>query len=420
MGFLDAFAPDAHRAAAADIAERYRARMRLAGSIKAARADAAGREREIDDIDRQLAEIEGAKLKPGEDEKLSARLALLENAERLRDGLSLSHALVYGGAGSAQEMLSRAVAAMERIAPVDARFEVLATRLKELTYAAQDIGYELRDALEEVESDPAALEKLSDRLDIIRRLKKRYGPELSDVLRRGDELRARRDELSGGDERAHAWRRELKDMDAALKAACAALSVSRHAVAQRLSEGVLSHLRDLGMEKTRFEIRVQPEKITATGADRVEFLISPNPGEPLKPLSAIASGGEISRVMLALKAVSTAEYGVESMVFDEIDAGVSGRMAQAVGEKIARIARSRQVLCVTHLPQIAALADRHFAVEKGQVGERTGTNVRLLDDEGRAREIARLVGGAEDEKSALAHARNLLAAAEKRRAELRQ
>ena len=135
------------------------------------------------------------------------------------------------------------------------------------------------------------------------------------------------------------------------------------------------------MEKTRFEIRVAPEKITETGADLVEFLISPNPGEPLKPLHLTASGGELSRVMLALKAVSSDEYGVDSMVFDEIDTGVSGRMAQAVGEKIAKIARRRQVLCVTHLPQIAALADRHFVVEKRVVGERTETTVRALDED---------------------------------------
>ena len=143
------------------------------------------------------------------------------------------------------------------------------------------------------------------------------------------------------------------------------------------------------MGKTRFEIAVEPEKITATGGDRVEMRISPNPGEPLKPLNAIASGGEISRVMLALKAVSADEYGVGAMVFDEIDTGVSGRMAQAVGEKMAMIAGKRQVLCVTHLPQIAALADRHFVVEKTQVGERTGSTVRALDEEGRAQEIAR-------------------------------
>ena len=418
MGFLDAFGTDAHRASIAGIAEKYRERMRLAGAIKSALSDAAGRERELEDIDRQLTEILSAKLKPGEEAEIAARLKILQNAERVRESLSSAYQLTYDAPMSAQEALSRSADALSKIASLDARYEALASRLRELTYAAQDAGCELRDALEEVDLDPAALERLSERLDLIRRLEKRYGPELSDVIARGETLKRRRAELAGGEEDVAERKRQLKAMDAELKAACAALTDARRAIADGLSKKILDHLKDLGMGKTRFEIRVAPEKITETGADLVEFLISPNPGEPLKPLHLIASGGELSRVMLALKAASSDEYGVDSMVFDEIDSGVSGRMAQAVGEKIAKIAGTRQVLCVTHLPQIAALADRHFVVEKRQAGERTETTVRALDDDGRALEIARLVGGAEAAGSALEHARNLLKAAQKRREEL--
>ena len=201
----------------------------------------------------------------------------------------------------------------------------------------------------------------------------------------------------------------LKRVDAELKTACEALTQSRRALADGLSRAVMEQLGDLGMAKTRFEIRIEPEpKPGATGADRVEFLISPNPGEPLKPMSAIASGGELSRIMLALKAISMDAGGVDSMVFDEIDTGVSGRMAQVVGEKMCRIARSHQVLCVTHLPQIAALGDVHFVVEKRTDGERTQTSVHRLNDEGRVRELSRLVGGAEDSESSLSHARHML------------
>ena len=171
----------------------------------------------------------------------------------------------------------------------------------------------------------------------------------------------------------------------------------------------MEQLRDLGMGKTRFEIRVDPEpKPTANGSDRVEFMISPNPGEPLKSLASIASGGELSRIMLAMKAIAMDVDGVDSMVFDEIDTGVSGRMAQVVGEKMCRIACNRQVLCVTHLPQIAALGNAHYIVEKRTDGERTETNVKRLDDEGRIREISRLVGGAEDSESSLSHAAHML------------
>ena len=173
------------------------------------------------------------------------------------------------------------------------------------------------------------------------------------------------------------------------------------------------------MGKTRFEVRVEPEaKPTAAGMDRVEFMISPNPGEPMKPLANIASGGEISRVMLALKAISVDAEGVDSMVFDEIDTGVSGRMAQVVGEKMCLIARNRQVLSITHLPQIAALGDAHFLVEKIAGEDRTDTHVRLLDDEGRVHEIARLVGGAQETASSLSHAGNMLREAEERKREL--
>ena len=420
LGFLDAYGGEDHLARVRAIGAAYRARMQLAGKIKAALKDAQGRERELAEIERRLAEIAAAKLRPGEEEELESRAAILENAEHIRASLSEAYQLTYEGAGSAQELLSRAADALwKSIAPIDARFSALAARLREAFIAAQDAGYELRDALEGVESDPRALEKLNARLDLIHRLEGRYGPELADVIAYGEELKARKEALSGGEASVSEWKKQLKGMDAALRQDCAALTEARRAIAARLTAGILKHLADLGMGKTRFEIAVEPEKITATGGDRVEMRISPNPGEPLKPLNAIASGGEISRVMLALKAVSADEYGVGAMVFDEIDTGVSGRMAQAVGEKMAMIAGKRQVLCVTHLPQIAALADRHFVVEKTQVGERTGSTVRALDEHGRAQEIARLIGGAEDSPSAMEHAENMLAAARRRREELR-
>ena len=205
----------------------------------------------------------------------------------------------------------------------------------------------------------------------------------------------------------------------ALREACGTLTALRKDCAESLAMKICEQLRDLGMEKTRFEVRVESEpKPTAAGMDRVEFMISPNPGEPLRPLASIASGGEISRVMLALKAIAVDSEGVDAMIFDEIDTGVSGRMAQVVGEKMCLIARKRQVLSVTHLPQIAALGDAHFLVEKIAGEDRTDTHVRLLDEDGRIRELSRLVGGAEDSESSLSHARHMLADAARRKAAL--
>lgn len=412
IDFLDAFGDAGHAARMEQVRKLHAERTQQASALKKLLSDAAEKARLIDMLTFQTGEIAEAKLKPGEEERLTAKLRVLENAERIHEGVDRAYALTYRGgsrAASAQELLQRAAEAMEGIAGIDPRYEALSGRLRELYYSVQDVGYELQDILDHLTFDPAKIDKISERLDQIDRLERKYGPSLEDVIAFGERAGARLEELRASDERVEERRAALKRVDAELKTACEALTQSRRALADGLSRAVMEQLGDLGMAKTRFEIRIEPEpKPSATGADRVEFLISPNPGEPLKPMSAIASGGELSRIMLALKAISMDAGGVDSMVFDEIDTGVSGRMAQVVGEKMCRIARSHQVLCVTHLPQIAALGDVHFVVEKRTDGERTQTSVHRLDDEGRVRELSRLVGGAEDSESSLSHARHML------------
>lgn len=412
IDFLDAFGDAGHAARMEQVRKLHAERTQQASALKKLLSDAAEKARLIDMLTFQTGEIAEAKLKPGEEERLTAKLRVLENAEKIHEGVDRAYALTYRGgsrAASAQELLQRAAEAMEGIAGIDPRYEALSGRLRELYYSVQDVGYELQDILDHLTFDPAKIDKISERLDQIDRLERKYGPSLEDVIAFGERAGARLEELRASDERVEERRAALKRVDAELKTACEALTQSRRALADGLSRAVMEQLGDLGMAKTRFEIRIEPEpKPSATGADRVEFLISPNPGEPLKPMSAIASGGELSRIMLALKAISMDAGGVDSMVFDEIDTGVSGRMAQVVGEKMCRIARSHQVLCVTHLPQIAALGDVHFVVEKRTDGERTQTSVHRLDDEGRVRELSRLVGGAEDSESSLSHARHML------------
>lgn len=412
IDFLDAFGDAGHAARMEQVRKLHAERTQQASALKKLLSDAAEKARLIDMLTFQTGEITEAKLKPGEEERLTAKLRVLENAEKIHEGVDRAYALTYRGgsrAASAQELLQRAAEAMEGIAGIDPRYEALSGRLRELYYSVQDVGYELQDILDHLTFDPAKIDKISERLDQIDRLERKYGPSLEDVIAFGERAGARLEELRASDERVEERKAALKRVDAELKTACEALTQSRRALADGLSRAVMEQLGDLGMAKTRFEIRIEPEpKPGATGADRVEFLISPNPGEPLKPMSAIASGGELSRIMLALKAISMDAGGVDSMVFDEIDTGVSGRMAQVVGEKMCRIARSHQVLCVTHLPQIAALGDVHFVVEKRTDGERTQTSVHRLDDEGRVRELSRLVGGAEDSESSLSHARHML------------
>ena len=414
--FLDAFGDEKHAALRAEVSGLHSERSVIASELRKLTADAAERERLMDMLSFQVNEITAAKLRHGEEEKLTARLRILENAEKIRDGVETAYVLTYRGEGravSAQESLLRAAESMEGISSIDPRYAELAARLRELYYSAQDVGYELQDILDHLSFDPSLLDKISERLDLIDRLERKYGPNLDDVIAFGVQAADRLAGIQASDERIDAQKKLLKKTDAALKESCARLTESRKALGKRLAAAIMDQLKDLGMGKTRFEIRIEPEaKPTANGADHVEFLISPNPGEPLKPMASIASGGELSRIMLALKAISMDVEDVDSMVFDEIDTGVSGRMAQVVGEKMCMIAKNRQVLCVTHLPQIAALGDAHYLVEKRSDVDRTETLVRKLDAEGRIRELSRLVGGAEDSESSLSHAAHMLEEAE--------
>lgn len=410
--FLDAFGCDEHQALRKKVAALHAERSSIASSLKKLMKDSAEKERLADMLSFQVNEITAAKLKKGEEEKLTARLRILENSEKIQSCVENAYVMTYRGDGrmiSAQEALLRAADSMESLASIDKKYADLSQRLRELYYSVQDIGYELQDVLDHLSYNPSLIDKIAERLDLISKLERKYGPNLEDVIAFGEQAVARLAAIQSCDASIEAQKRQLAQLDNALKTACEALTASRRELAEKLAASIVEQLRDLGMGKTRFEIRVDPEpKPTANGADSVEFMISPNPGEPLKPLATVASGGELSRIMLAMKAIAMDIDGVNSMVFDEIDTGVSGRMAQVVGEKMCRIACNRQVLCVTHLPQIAALGNAHYLVEKYSDTERTETIVSRLDDAGRIREISRLVGGAEDSQSSLSHASHML------------
>lgn len=423
IDFLDGFGGAAVSAAREKVAKLYADRAGIGSELKNLLKDVSEKERLSDMLVFQIQEINSAKLKPGEEQKLEKKLAVLENAEKIRGGVGNAYALVYQGDGrgsSAQEALLRAAESMDRIASIDDRYSALAGRLRELYYGAQDVGYELQAILDDLDFEPDLIDKIAGRLDLISRLERKYGPSLDDVIRFGREAEARLNDLKTSDESIIELKKRYRAADAELRAACVELTELRRASSESLSGAICGQLKDLGMAKTRFEVRIEPlEKPSANGMDRVEFMISPNPGEPLRPLASIASGGEISRVMLALKAISMDSEEVDSMIFDEIDTGVSGRMAQVVGEKMCMIARSRQVLCVTHLPQIAALGDAHFLVEKIAGDDRTDTLVRPLDQDGRVHELARLVGGAAESESSLSHAAHMLREAADRKTEIR-
>lgn len=415
LNFLDEGGDEAHRALLQRVADRHAEYRALERAAKKLQMDERERIRTVDALTRQVEEIKAVKPKPGEDEKLARKLALHEHGEKIAQAVGAAYAYVYRGEGralAAQDALSRASAEMAAIAALDPRFEALRARLEELFYAAQDAGSELQRIRDTLEYDPQAAERAADRLSELKRLKRLYGPELTDVLDFYEHAKASLAALTENDALRAEAEAKRDAAKAALQEACRALSLSRRALGENLSARLVEQLRDLGMGRTRFEVEILPGEETSRGADQVQFLISPNPGEPVKPLSAIASGGELSRIMMAFKAISADAGGVPSMIFDEVDTGVSGRMAQAVGEKMAAIARKRQVICVTHLPQIAALAGAHFLVEKTVEGDRTGSNVRRLDREGRVEELSRLIGGAGDPESSRRHATNMLDAAQ--------
>ncbi len=419
--FIDAFGDANHRALKARISDAHAKRAETVRELKGLLREAAERERMIDMLTFQVQEITSAHLKPGEEQKLENKLRMLENAEKIRTGVETAYHLTYSGGSetSAQEALRRASDAMRDIAALDPRFEKLANELMDVYYAAQAAGQELQSLNEELTFDPRLMDKISHRLETIARLERKYGATVEEVIAFGQDAQAKLDSVQNGEERIAELKKLLKEQDRTLHDLCAQLTESRRSIAAEFERALLAQLRDLGMQRTQFRVEFKAlEKPCADGMDQLEFMISPNPGEPLRPMAQIVSGGELSRIMLAIKTIAMHVDGVDTMIFDEIDTGVSGRMAQVVGEKMCAIAREKQVLCVTHLPQIAALGGAHFRVEKQVSGDRTQTNVSRLDAEGRVREISRLVGGAEDSPSSLAHAKNMLKEAQRIREEM--
>ena len=415
LGILDHFGGEDHVHLAEQVKGQFEEFSALRRRLQQLRLDLRDRALKQEVLSRQKEEIESLHLKKGEDEKLERQFTLMQNAEKLSSSVEKAYRLVYTGterAPSAAEALRRAAASMDKISGIDARFDALGTRLNELYIGAQDAGYELQDLMEGLDFDPAAFDRIGVRLEEIERVKRKYGPELEDVLRQKDEIDKQLTALDEGDLRADELKEQMTFCEEHLRLSAQALSLAREQLARRFEQAVTEQLTQLGMSRVRFEARLtRLEQPGAQGFDAVEFFISPNPGEPLKPLSSTASGGELSRIMLAIKTLMADRDQVETMIFDEIDTGISGRMAQVVGEKMAAIGRRRQVIAVSHLPQIAALGDCHFLVEKAVSDGRTGSSVRALSDEERVDEIARMVGGAGDLQTGRAHARSMLEAA---------
>jgi DNA repair protein RecN (Recombination protein N) len=368
----------------------------------------------------QHKEIGSARLEAGEDEALETEKRVLANAEKLYAAAMSAFEQLYEGGASAEAALRAAVRNVEELARYDGRFTEAAQQLESVRATVGDVGSSLRDYAEGINASPERLAEIEDRLAALDRLKRKYGKTIAEVIAFGEEVARKLAEVEDRDEILKALRVALDKAAVAYRAAAGALHEERKAAAAKLAKLAETQINSLAM-KVRFEVAVTAGEHesgwTASGWDQVECRIATNPGEPLKPLDQIASGGEMSRVMLALK-VSVEEGAIKpkkktptprTLVFDEIDTGIGGRAAEAVGQKLKSLGRGQQVLCVTHLPQIAAFADQHLAVEKRESGGRTKMQIRLLDDRARTHEVARMLSGATVTETSLQHAAQMIA-----------
>lgn len=414
----------------AEVAELVGERRRLLDAIE--RLDASTRERlHREELLRfQVEEIASAKLEPGEEERLEEEKARLVHAERLMQGVAAAYSALYEGSETTAPALDAAgdaLRSLEQLAELDRRLQPALELLGQAVVALQEAAHELRRHVEGVEVDPGRLEEVEERLQLIASLKRKYGATVEEVLayfqRASEELAG----LAREDESLGELRRRLAGVEERLADRAAKLSEARRRAAERAEGEICRRLAELAMPHARFEVQMRREPDPAgidiggerfavgpKGVDKVEFLFSANPGEPPKPLARIASGGEMSRVMLAIKSVLAEVDPCDTLIFDEVDAGVGGRTADAVAEALWQLSRSRQVLVVTHLAQIASRADRHLAVEKRTAGGRTEVSVAEVTGEARVREIARMLGGG-GTPAGLQHAKELLEMAHKGR-----
>jgi DNA repair protein RecN (Recombination protein N) len=369
----------------------------------------------------QRKEIEQSHLTAGEDEALETEKRVLANAEKLYAAAMGAFDQLYEGGASAEVALRAALRNVEELARYDSRFTEAAQQLQSARATLGDAAASLRDYAEGINASPERLAEIEDRLALLDRLKRKYGKTIAEVIAFGEEVARKLAEVEDRDEILKALRAALDEAAAAYREAAGALHRERKAAAAKLAKLAEAQINSLAM-KVKFEVDVNASEKesgwTASGWDQVEYRIATNPGEPLKPLDEIASGGEMSRVMLALK-VSVEESAAKpktktptprTLVFDEIDIGIGGRAADAVGQKLKSLSRGQQVLCVTHLPQIASFADQHFLIDKRESGGRTKMQVRLLNDSARTQEVARMLSGAKVTETSLQHAAQMIAA----------
>ncbi len=422
LSLLDAFGGQAGEEG---LAARYRAAWdglaARAREREALLAEEGERARRVDYLAFQLRELEAAEARPGEDAELEAERRVLAASERLREAGRAAGDLAYGGEGSASERLGRAVRLLADAAETDPRLAGPLGLLRSAAAEAEEAGRELARYADGLGGDPERLAQVQERIELLRALARKHGGSLDAALARREAMRAELSAAAGSGDRAAELGREIEaDWGPRAVGLARELSEARRHAAGRFSRAAERELESLAMGRCRLEVEFLPAeggleregvRLGPDGAERAGFRIAPNPGEPPRPLARIASGGELSRVLLAVKRALMRTDPVPTYVFDEVDAGIGGAVAEAVGRLLSEVSRGRQVLCVTHLPQVAAFADRHLVVEKSSAGAVVRSGVVALDDAGRAAELTRMLAGLEGSESGRVHAQELLRAA---------
>lgn len=390
--------------------EKFEAVSSLRKEIERFSMDEGEKLRKLEMLKYQIAEIEKAELEAGEDDALEERRKVLQNAEKLSDGLNSAVESLYGGddTDGAISLISTAQRDLARLSRYTDTFIELQEKLTDLMYQLQDAADELRQQQDDLSYSGDELERIEARLDVIHRLRRKYGADCAEILQYLENARNELDEIEFSDDHLDKLKRKLLKAEKEAWDAAYALRDSRNEAAERLSARILDELSQLDMPKVQFSCVFTELELTANGADGVAFYMSANAGEALKPMSKVASGGELARIMLAIKNVLAEQDQVSTLIFDEVDTGVSGRAAVKVAEKLHSIAKNKQVLCITHLPQIAARGDNHMLISKSERDGRTYTTVTPLDREGRKQELARIIGGANITETTLKSAEEML------------
>ena len=408
LTFLDAFGDNEQLRAS--YSEKYETVAKLRREIDKMTMDEGEKLRRMETLRYQIAEIEKADLEIGEDEALEERRKILQNAEKLSNGMDTAVECLYGGDESdgAAGLLAQAEYALARLAKFSDSFAAMHERVADLMYQVQDAAEEVRDARDDLSYSADELERIESRLDVIHKLRRKYGVTCEDILNYLDKAKKELDDIEFADDHLEHLKKKLKKAEKEAWDAAKALRKNRQETSVTMADRILTELAQLDMPRVQFACQFAETDLTANGADTVAFYMSANAGEALKPMSKVASGGELARIMLAMKNVLAEKDQVNTLIFDEVDTGVSGRAAQKVAEKLRSVAAHKQVLCVTHLPQLAALANTHLLIAKSERDGRTYTSVTPLDVEGRKKELARIIGGTNITETTLKSAEEML------------